>query len=668
MVTAEQAVRTPDTEEQERYRRVLEQQGRPLRESAELLFGALGDPSWRVRKQAVELLISLSPGPDEQRRLITLLRDEENAGLRNAAAEALIRLGSPAVQELLEHLADDDHDLRKQVVDILGQIGGREVLPGLVRALSDPDLNVAAAAAEAVGMVGDGTAAPLLLQHLEKTTDLFFRFNALAALARIGQRGPLPQIIADLFEQDLLKQPVIACMARIGNDLGAVDLLLEGVQSYQPTIRQTAICSLAQVLRHSEPSLRQAMDLRLQAAADQGLVDLLNCAFSPGNLQVNEAIITILERLADPRSADLLLCALLDERLSSRARSALKALGEMAVEAAVLRFRAADSPAERAVLCSFLGWQGDLRGALTLQAALRDAASEVRAAAVIAAVRIPDPALHEQLVSLLDDPVAAVRDAVLHALRTSSDLPSGLLVQAAGRLAQSSVPDQRLGAAYLFANLRDINGLSILLNDEHAAVREAAARAAGRLGMTEGCSHLLSALVDEVPDVRIAAAESLGECSDRSAIHPLRLALEDPDSWVRAAVLRSLAQLAGSEILPDLLACWEHGDEVMQLACLEVGEQLDAPDFFVAVSRGLGKRDGEVLKVALDLLCCRDSSLLTPWLPHMLCHHDWDVRIAAVRASAVLDGQERQMLLQAALEREDNDLVRAEIRTVLNRE
>ena len=71
--------------------------------------------------------------------------------LRNSAVEALERLGRLAVPVLSLHMDDDDHDVRKFVVDILGNVGDAAAVPLLIKALDDPDPNVSAAAAENLG-------------------------------------------------------------------------------------------------------------------------------------------------------------------------------------------------------------------------------------------------------------------------------------------------------------------------------------------------------------------------------------------------------------------------------------------------------------------------------------------------------------------------------------
>ena len=654
-----------DQEEEIRYRRIQEQRHAPLAISRAILFSALGDESWRVRKQAVEILLSAHPGDEDIHQLIELLRDEDNAGLRNATAEALVGLGRQTVPVLLAYLDDSDHDLRKLVVDALGVLGGSDALQGLTRALSDPDANVAAAAAEGLGTSGDATSVKQLLCHLEENPDLFFRFNALAALGRIGAPGSLPPVISQLAGQDMLRRAVYECLGRIGGDLEAFDLLLEGTLSHLPSIRQVALYSLAQVLQQLAPTHNAAVKERLQRAAEHGLLEHLTSSFCPDNLVMNNAVLTIFENLADSRGSKILFRALADERLAAGAERALLALGQESVGAAVACFGETDDSAERAAICLFLGRLGDLKGVPVVKNGLSDSAAQVRVAALQAAVSMADPSLPPLIAGLLTDEDISVREVALSALRRCVDTDHFLISNAAEQMANAAESEQRRGAALLFAALHDGERLSCLLKDEDATVREAAARAVGTMKPTNACSHLLIALVDEEADVRIAAAEALGDCGDSAAIQPLRLLLNDRDCWVQAAALRSLVQLAGEDALPDALSLWEQGNEVVQLACLEVFDMIREPAGMQAISRDLGRRDGEVLKGAIELLGRHDSTLLRPWFQHLLCHSDWDVRITAVRASGAFSVEERVMFLAMALEHEDNDLVKAEIRSFL---
>ena len=66
----------------------------PISEAAEKLYECLGDSGWRVRKAAVERLVSCGGQAPVQELLIESLADGENPGRRNSAFEALVGCGT----------------------------------------------------------------------------------------------------------------------------------------------------------------------------------------------------------------------------------------------------------------------------------------------------------------------------------------------------------------------------------------------------------------------------------------------------------------------------------------------------------------------------------------------------------------------------------------------
>lgn len=656
-------------EDEEVRRRAVQQQiGLPLNQCRGLLLAALGDESWRVRKEAVETLLAAQPGRDDIVEVIELLRHEDNAGLRNAASELLVRIGKPAIPALVVHLQDHDQDLRKLVIDSLAAIGEQSAIPALLQSLDDPDVNVAAAAAEALGAIGDRSVVPALLQALERRQDDFFRFSALSALGHSAAPGPLPLVVADLARRDILRPAAYACLGRIGADTAAVDLLLEGLQSGLPSLRSVAVCSLASVLQQLDPQFRQPVIERIKTLVEQGLLHVLTQVVDNGSGNVLEAVLTLLEPLADPRSLPLLLRALADERLSSRAMAVLQSIGTDTIAPAVERFALADE-LERAAICTLLGRLGHLQPEVeqTIRQALSDDAVAVRCAAVAAAGSMPSAGLLSAVAGLLEDDEPAVRDAALQVLSNSSDSHQALVREIAGQMAASESPQQRRAAALLCAAGGDCDRLALLMKDEHAAVREAGVLAVGRLRLTASCPSLVMALFDESEDVRIAAAESLGDCcGETGAVEPLRQALQDASAWVQAAALHSLVGLLADKAVPDTLELWQRGGEVARLACLDALSRLDAQEGCAPIAETLGQLEGEVLKLAIEFLARLSPDLLMPWLPQLLNHADWDVRMSAVRACAGLPAAERESLARGALGREDHDLVRQALQQLLD--
>ena len=89
-------------------------------EDAEVkLIAFLGDPSWRVRQEAVNAIGKYGVTQSLVERLIQAMASGHSAGLRNAASEALVLLGSQ-LSNLLCLLASADSSQRKFIVDALG--------------------------------------------------------------------------------------------------------------------------------------------------------------------------------------------------------------------------------------------------------------------------------------------------------------------------------------------------------------------------------------------------------------------------------------------------------------------------------------------------------------------------------------------------------------------
>lgn len=68
----------------------------------DLLLSAMEDMSWRVRKTAIDILIEDYPIEAYIKGLIQLLYRDDNAGSRNSAIEALVRLNKKATLFLIE--------------------------------------------------------------------------------------------------------------------------------------------------------------------------------------------------------------------------------------------------------------------------------------------------------------------------------------------------------------------------------------------------------------------------------------------------------------------------------------------------------------------------------------------------------------------------------------
>jgi HEAT repeat protein len=92
-------------------------------------------------------------------------------GVRETAADALARIGDPAVPALIDTLHDPDQSIRAHAAQALARMGPKAApaVPELILALDDPDREVRQGAARALGQIGPDAeeAVPALIKALK---------------------------------------------------------------------------------------------------------------------------------------------------------------------------------------------------------------------------------------------------------------------------------------------------------------------------------------------------------------------------------------------------------------------------------------------------------------------------------------------------------------------
>jgi HEAT repeat protein len=630
-------------------------------EALPLFKEALGDGSWRVRKAALEAVVAL-PGDEKFTVLLEGIRDEESAGRRNTCMEALIRLGDAAVPFLPRLLEDDDADVRKFGVDILGNIESVKVLEPLMSALEDSVDNVAAAAAEYLGKKKHGPAVPALVARAGRG-DFWIKFSCLRALGEIGDPAAGPAVLRMAEERDLRKASLEA-LGLMGV-AEAEPLVLEGLSSEDRGFRRIAVLSTARLrqrtgneseayvrlregirenssealtswltdlMRHDDPALRSAAEVVLGAAAGRDAVEPLLEVLPEAPEEEQEVIVEVLTDLPDGDLPDLF--PSLRHAQPAVRRSVARVLGMRSVKGAVPH----------------------------LVGLLEDEEGHVRGEAAKALADIGDQLAVTPLVSLLADPYPDVRQAGTDALIKLGQSGEELRQLVLSFLdSQLESQDQNIVANTLkiVASLGGgevMERLKFSLKDERSHVRRAAVEALGTADTPEAVEVLRLALTDEDAAVRREAVQRIGSSRAEEGFPLLFPMLQDEDLWVKVRTVQALAAHGGVEAVRVLLETVEReATGPVKLAAIRaVGEAAPreaTPILLALVDAG----DREVRMAAVEALGKGGGAKAVGKLLGCLEDEDWSLRSAAIRALAPLKAMEGVRTALERVVREDSD-------------
>ncbi|MEZ4229244.1 MAG: HEAT repeat domain-containing protein [Polyangiaceae bacterium] len=655
-----------------------------------LLMQALGDPDWRVRKEAVAVAGRVAPNSEALGALVEALRPGENVGLRNAAVEALCRYGEPAVAALSEALPTLDADGRKLAAEALAMTGSARALGGLERLLDDEDPNVRAAAVEAIAGIGTASIeeAVALLERCLSVEDQFMRLAALDGLNRLGVILRFEQVESLLADRVLARSALIA--AGRCQDPRAAGPLVAALNNARGATWNAALQSVSDLAAtgvSAEGSVRRALE-GLSAGARKKLMYL---AITPGDDEASRRMaLLVCGALGGRDAAEAAIPALEDDALAGEAEQALLMIGADAV--APLVQLAADGPrTSRIAAITLLGRllattrsNDNRRGTDVVLQGLESGEPAIVKASLLALSEINDErALEPASRWLRTDVPPGLRAAAAQSLNTSA----ASFPEAARKLARqhAAEPDGGLLVATLIASLggevlggleEDLNYLSDSLNNSSMAVRRAAVDALCRIPSERGVEIVVFALTDEERDVQLAAVRGLGRIrrpdgSPAGVERLLQLIEKSGDDILVAAALHSLGDTADPRALEVLKPLARSGAAMAAVSAVEALGRLSLSGSgqegraIEALIDSLSHPDPEVVKAAVRVLAEQRDPRVVTHLGACLDHEAWDVRRLAADLLGRTGGASTLELLKARLVTESEPLVREAVQRAL---
>lgn len=628
----------------------------------DLIFKAFGDTSWRLRKEAIDLFVSMPISRELIGDIIELLHAEENAGLRNAAVETLTRIGRDSVPMLLDQANCPDHDVRKFIIDILGDIADPTAIPVLIRGLDDDDSNVRAAAAENLGKLKTAEAVPALLKAMHHP-DLLLQFTILDALSRIAAPVSLAALLP-YKDEKLLRKALIDCLGKAG-DASAISELVVSLTDPMRNVREAAVLALIESFERHPEQVKEQL-----AGCERGPVVAAVSGYlaEDFNDSLKRAAIRILGWLGATDSVQPLLRLLEYDSLQQDALVALVDIGG-ANSQALLDSWPAVAGQQRAYLAYVLGEARCVDSLPLLQQGLRDDEPEIVRMSAYALGKIGAVQMLPDLVACLQNDSSDVQEAASQALISLGHQFPDETFAALQPLLGHSDPMQRMFAVMVLRELDNpsvLDALSLAIKDSAVEVRRAAVKVFERYDVGEHISSLLLSLTDEDAEVRRTVVEILGNCNDEDALDGLQLALQDEDVWVRSSAVRGLGRIAGDRSRPLLEQALNDPVGLVSIAALETIAGFSGANACPQMIAALNHADEEVVTAAMNLLTHYGAaSWIHAHAERLINHPFWVVRAQIARSAVEVLGTSARSLLEARLAVETEQVVRQQLTELL---
>jgi PAS domain S-box-containing protein len=508
-------------------------------ENAAPLINALGDKSWRVRRELVQGL-SRRAAPEAIAALLRALREQHfDFGVLNSALQVLQATSVKTTETLVEFLRGGDADLRMQAALTLGEQKDAQAIPALLAALADENVNVRYHAVEALGKLKAREAVESLLA-LAETDDFFLAFAALDALREIADESITLRILP-LVSVDFLREAALKTLGAIGNEeiVSALVALLNEEKS-----SAIAVAGALETLfaRYESDSAKSSavIERARRSINDEGKANLRDALDQAG-----EADLISLVRLAgrfDDESLRRKLADLVEnENAREEAARALARHGETAVELFLEKLDAGDYEVRRTIVRA-LGELKTGRGVPALIEIL-ETDSEIAVEAARSLGQIGDARAFEPLVDLLETGDAGSRQAAVGALKSLAHPDTVARLCALLADSDANVREAAIRVVGQFGAKGCEAEIFECCKDKEERVRKAAVEQLPQIADERVVPVLVRVLKEDSPRVRAAAAQALGHIESDEGRAALREALSDADAWTRYFAIRALGAL-----------------------------------------------------------------------------------------------------------------------------
>ncbi|MEZ5359467.1 MAG: HEAT repeat domain-containing protein [Candidatus Zixiibacteriota bacterium] len=593
------------------------------------LVMALEDDDRGIRELAADCLVK--QGCDTSSRLLASFMGHNEISVRNLAAEILVRIGGNAVPALVEALDDNDHDVRKFALDVLGLIKDKSVAGRVHAMLDDRNDNVACSAAEALGHLGTEDSVEPLLTAFDKHD--FLRPQAAEALGRIGSASAYDGLVQHLHADDpVVLYSVIEALGRLG-DTRAIEHLHQFLESDQELISDAATAAVIRLAKAGDKTTyAKFSDKRLK----KFLLDSLNS----DDPTIVQFALQELRHWNEPEIVEELLHLIVksDGDIVEQISDILKLVGSPAVDG--LRNALINANDEGKIkLMESVCRSGDVRLSEIISELSNSPNPDVRQAVALSLGKCGSPKSNVILRTLIGDAVGHVRAAAVKSIGWlgATDEDVDMLIECLN----DDYPDVReaaMGAMILVGNEIVINTFTRDLDHEDPERPRLAAIALGMIGEEGTRQPLLSAVSHSDPAVRRSAIEALVRLGGVEDFGPIRAGLNDENNLVRKAAVTAMVSLIGRQAVDDIKHLLNDDDIWVRYHTIDAIGSIGDPKLSHLVLPFL-EDEQDILKIAaIKALAAMGDTSCVSQLQKVVAEGNTDLENAIEEATRVLMG------------------------------
>lgn len=497
------------------------------------LAQGMKDPSTAVAEGCANALSRI--GGSETADQIAPFLGSENPRLRNQAREILHSIGPDAVPTLIRQLQSHDRDVRIFSVDLLTEMANPSSLKGLLEALNDSDINVAASAVEGIGEIGRPEHVVTLKEYL--TAPTWLKCAVLRAMGKLGGIDTKDMILPFVTDTDIMvKHAAIQALTYIHSPSILPDLLRLLLTESLKLFGNDIIPSIHETARQMPQNKRQSVltdDIipRLESLIeDQATGHFIKIVDIIGWISPLKSITALFHLIpySDTEGRKAIVNTLLEKKLQDLAPFQ-KVLGSSSSSfeqkcAALECVCKSEHEDRNHTIKNYLNSPDEVLKRITLD--------------TIPAEYKPIPA--KEIIALLGSDNQAIR---ISAAKAMGRLKSSAFVDALIRHLDAPDEDTReaIDAALIqIGETKDIPSLRPFLDSLSAEERKMAFEFFGTHQPEQLAEKYIAALGDPSPDIRIIAFKVLANLRLVTLEH-VQKGMTDPDESVRVQATRTLA-------------------------------------------------------------------------------------------------------------------------------